>query len=292
MAAGAFCISIDVELAWGIWDRPSPHYFARCAERELEIVAAILALFETYNIRATWAIVSRLLDRAEPAPVASEYGSRIWFAPEVVERIRESTPTQEIGSHSYSHVYFDAAAREQIRAELEAAREVHARNELEFSSFVFPRNLLGHLDLVAASGIKVFRSTDIGWHIDARRFGRLAGRIANLGDKLVPIPPTTVVPKRHANGMVELPTSMLFLGRSGVRRLVHPAVTVWKAKLGLAAARERGETFHLWFHPSNFYDHTEVQLATLGKILRHAATMRDRGQIEVRTMNTYAAPSI
>jgi len=38
MPRGSLCISIDVELAWGIWDKPSLDYHARCAESEERIV--------------------------------------------------------------------------------------------------------------------------------------------------------------------------------------------------------------------------------------------------------------
>jgi hypothetical protein len=81
---------------------------------------------------------------------------------------------------------------------------------------------------------------------------------------------------------------MLFMGRNGLRRAVHPAAVVAKARLGLAAAARSGETFHLWFHPSNFYYETERQLETLAGILRFAAQMRERGEIAVRPMSSFA----
>src|SRR4051812_42189795 len=55
MAMGSLCISIDVELAWGIWDKPSPDYHARCARGELTVVERLLALFDARDIAATWA---------------------------------------------------------------------------------------------------------------------------------------------------------------------------------------------------------------------------------------------
>jgi hypothetical protein len=66
-------------------------------------------------------------------------------------------------------------------------------------------------------------------------------------------------------------------------------VAALKAKLGLTAASRGGGTFHLWFHPSNFYYDLERQLDTLGDIVKTAAQMRDRGEIEIRPMSSYAA---
>jgi peptidoglycan/xylan/chitin deacetylase (PgdA/CDA1 family) len=291
MVRGSLCISIDVELAWGIWDKPSAAYHARCAEREAAIVDALVALFERHRISATWAIVGRLLELDDAAAATTSHGARIWYAPELVERVRGARTPQDIGSHSYAHVYFGATSREALRADLAAARRVHDRHRLPFVSFVFPRNQVAHIDLLREAGVRVFRSVDHGWHAAVRqRLGAGAGRFANLADKMLPIPPAVVHPIiHHVDGedVVELPSSMLLMARNGLRRAVHPASVVAKARLGLAAARRTGGAFHLWFHPSNFYYDMERQLASLGDIVEAAARMREAGQIEIRPMSSF-----
>jgi peptidoglycan/xylan/chitin deacetylase (PgdA/CDA1 family) len=285
VAAGSLCISIDLELAWGTWDKPSADVHVRCAERERDIVGRLVAMFESHDVSATWAIVGRLLDRD------AERSGEIWYAPDLVDKIRGARVEQDIGSHGYAHIYFGSASRDDLRADLEAARDIHGRHGLPFTSFVFPRNQVAHLDLLRAVGIRVFRSVDLGWHIAVRRrLGAVAGRVANLADKMLPVPPAVVEPIEH-DGLVELPSSMLLLARNGLRRAVHPAAIVAKAELGLSRAC-RGGTFHLWFHPSNFYYDTDRQLETLEKIIRRAAHLRDRGQLSIRPMNTFASTSI
>jgi hypothetical protein len=286
MSASYLCISIDLELAWGIWDKPSPEYHARCAAHERAIVARLVEIFETYEVAATWAIVGRLLERQ---PVAAQDNQQIWFAPDLIERIRAARVAQDIGSHSYAHIYFGESSRDQLRADLAAARRVHDANGLPFTSFVFPRNQVAHLDLLREAGVRVFRSVDHGWHIGVReRLGKMCGRVANLADKVLPVPPATVQPITH-DGIVELPSSMLLLGRNGLRRAVHPAALFAKAALGLERARRAGGIFHLWFHPSNFYYDTERQLETLERIVRRACVLRDRGQLAIEPMNSFAA---
>jgi peptidoglycan/xylan/chitin deacetylase (PgdA/CDA1 family) len=293
MPLGALCISIDVEGAWGTWDKPTAAYHDRCARHEAAIVRGLVELFDRFEVSATWAVVGRLLELDESAAKTTSHGAKIWYAPELVERVRAARTPQDIGSHSYAHVYFGSTPREALREDLAAARRVHDRHGLPFASFVFPRNQVGHVDLLRAAGVKVFRSVDHGWHIAVReRLGRNAGRVANLADKVLPVPPAVVQPVAHATEhgtVVELPSSMLLMARNGLRRAVHPAVAALKAKLGLTAASRGAGTFHLWFHPSNFYYDLERQLDTLGDIVKTAAQMRDRGEIEIRPMSSYAA---
>lgn len=287
--AGCLCISIDLELAWGIWDKPSAAYHERCARHESHIVETLLATFDRYDVAATWAIVGRLLDLDRDASSSTLHGERIWYAPDLIERISRARSAQEIGSHSHAHLYFGSTDRERLRADLAAARAVHEQHGLAFDSFVFPRNQVAHLDLLEEAGVRVYRSVDEGWFIDVRdRLGTTAGRVANLADKMLPIPPRAVKPIRRGK-LVELPSSMLLLGRNGVRRLVRPESMVLKARLGLERARRTGDMFHLWFHPSNFYYDTASQLAALASIVRRAASLRDRGEIEIRTMGSFAA---
>ena len=289
---GSVCISIDLELAWGVWDRPSrtnARYHALCAAQESTIVATLLELFDRHGIGATWAIVGRLLERDDRAAASTPHGERIWYAPDLVEKIATARPAHEIGSHSHAHVYFQESDGDTVRADLLAARAIHERHGLSFRSFVFPRNQVAHLDTLREVGLRVFRGDDQGWFVDIkRRLGGTAGRLANLVDKALPIPPAVVTPLERG-GLTELPGSMLLLARSGFRRIVHPAAAIAKARSGLEAASRYGRVFHLWFHPSNFYYETDRQFSVLDRILGRAAHMRDRGEIDIRTMGSFAA---
>jgi peptidoglycan/xylan/chitin deacetylase (PgdA/CDA1 family) len=285
---GSLCISIDVELGWGIWDKPNDDYYRRCAEREERIVRGLLEMFVARDISATWAIVGRLLERDERAINATKYGARIWYAPELVDLVRDAPVSQDIGSHSYAHVYFGEATRDTLRDDLQAARRVHEQHGLPFISFVYPRNQVAQLDLLHDAGIRVFRSVDQGWYMTMRdKVGTNAGRIANLVDKVLPLPPRTVAPRR-VGVLVELPSSMLLFSRKGLRRAIHPRVLLAKARLGMEAASRNGEIFHLWFHPSNFYHDTERQLEVLEDVLDTAATLRKSGRLVIKPMSAFA----
>jgi hypothetical protein len=136
-------------------------------------------------------------------------------------------------------------------------------------------------------GLCTYRGPDYGWHSTAHNINSLLGRTANLADKMLPIPPRPVVPQLH-NGLVNVPGSMLLLGRNGARRFVLPAVSRAKLSMGLARASHTGRVFHLWFHPSNFYYRRLEQLETLDWFLEHAANAAGRGEVDILTMASFA----
>jgi peptidoglycan/xylan/chitin deacetylase (PgdA/CDA1 family) len=289
MARGALCISIDLELAWGCWDRPSAIMYRACAEKERAIVLALLDRFASREVPVTWAIVSRLLDASGGTPVSTEFGPRIWYAPDVVEAILNASPAHDVGSHGFAHLYFRETERERLQEDLQSAQLIHKQHGLPFTSFVFPRNQVAHLDLLAKAGVKVYRGVDAGWHSwTCDRFGKLAGRTANLLDKVLPIPPAVVTPSNGTHGLVVIPGSMLLLARNGLRRLVRPQIAEAKAKLGLRLAARQGRVFHLWFHPANFYWDTDTQLRVLERILDEACAIRERAEIDILTMASFS----
>jgi hypothetical protein len=194
----------------------------------------------------------------------------------------------EIGSHGGRHIYFDRIAAGEARDDLDFAKSVHRAHGLGFDSFVFPRGTVGHLDIVAQSGLRVVRSRDVGLLRSVNHGGRLAARAANFIDQFLPVPPRPSWPQ-PLGGLIDIPGCMQILGRNGPRRFILPQVTRAKLSIGLERAMRAGGTFHLWFHPSNFYHRRDEQLATLAWFLEHAAEQAGRGRLEFRTMGSYAA---
>lgn len=285
VALGAVTISIDLELAWGVWDHLGDDDIRLADEAERPICDALISLFDRHEVPATWAIVGALLDeqgvRSKPGP------ARAWFAPDIVEAISAARSPHEIGSHSGRHIYFDAASEAEAREDIDYARSIHRQHALPFKSFVYPRNSVGQAAVLADAGVKVFRGPDRGIAAAAAKITPVLGRAVNLLEKAVPVAPLTAVPQRAA-GMIDVPGSMLLMGRNGIRRHILPAVTRAKLSAGLARAQRRGETFHFWFHPSNFYYRREEQLATLNWFLERVAVERAEGRLRVLRMADHA----
>ena len=235
----------------------------------------LLGLFRTHELPVTWAFVGRLLD--DSRGFDGLRGDRgCWYAPDLVEAIRDDPVDHEIATHSYGHVYFGESSAEAVRADLMRARAVHEAHGLPFRSLVFPRNQVAHLDIVAEAGIEVFRSVDAGVLQAVSRRAPQLRPLVNLADKALPIAPPVVHPVRRDHGLIELPSSLLLIGRNGLRRVVSPAALRSKLRAGLTRAVETGALFHLWFHPSNFYTGLESQLDVLDDALGRAAELAAR----------------
>jgi hypothetical protein len=285
MTTGKVTLSIDLELGWGVWDTITAEELRLAETAERPICAALVELLDRYQVPASWLVVAALLDeasaRSRPGPASC------WYAPDVIERIVRAKVRHEIGSHGGRHIYFDRISAAQARDDLAFAADVHRAHGLGFESFVFPRGAVGHLDVVAQSGLRVVRSHDVGLLRTANHGGRLAARTGNFIDQFLPVPPRPSWPQA-LGPLIDIPGCMQMLGRNGLRCLILPQVTRAKLRIGLERAQREGGTFHLWFHPSNFYYRRDEQLATLAWFLAHAADEAARGRIEFRTMGSYA----
>lgn len=277
---GSFIISIDYEYAWGLVDRElSPSDIARIRD-EVGITTRLIELFEHHRVPATWAIVGHLLE------VGDHGEDTAWFdARGLITRITASSVGHEIGSHSYAHPLYGEIDREFAKDDIGRAEDVHTKHGLSFRSFVFPRNKEGHHDLLADHGITSFRGLNCAW------YHKLPYRLWPLGSGIDYWLPTahTVIPTVHPSGLVNIPDSLAFLSRKGLKKLLPPFQAIRKICRALDTAAKRGETFHLWFHPSNFSYSTDTQFKILHAVLTHAAELRDRRALDIVTMGEQAS---
>jgi peptidoglycan/xylan/chitin deacetylase (PgdA/CDA1 family) len=305
--SGIFTVSIDLELAWGICDKPIGTTASSALMREREIIQRLLELFSRYHVQATWAVVGHLLldrchwqnERVHPEisrPIVrnekrdwffqhpNHPGDDRWYGRDIVEWIRSASPRQEIGSHSFCHMPYDEAmtAADAVSEDIRRAKELHEALRLPFEVFIFPRNRVGYRPLLAQAGLRAYRGNSHRWY-DSLPFPCIR-RAFNLLSFIVPVTPQTVQPTVDETGMINIPDSMLLFGREGLRRVVSPNALARKAIRGLERAVKRSEIFHLWFHPANFAHAMEGQFAAFETILGHARRLRDAGRLEIRTM--------
>ncbi|MFA4889938.1 MAG: polysaccharide deacetylase family protein [Candidatus Omnitrophota bacterium] len=307
---GTFIISIDTELAWGTFDHGGHKKYKEAYEKYRFIISQVLKLFEKYDIPATWAIVGHLFldschredgvihpDIVRPRhqwfgadwfsldPVTDISSDQIWYGSDIVKMIKEAYPKQEIASHSFCHPVFSDKGCSKETAESDIAKCVRlALNEgIELRSFIFPRNLPGHLDILSKYGFKVFRGQ--GDRYCPLKLPQVIKKMYFLLDDMVATTPPTVLPKAASNnGLIEVPASMLFRFAYGKSRIIAEGMRFRKAKKGIDAAIKRRRIFHLWFHPISFAWKMNLMLAELDAILQYASEKKKDGLLEIATL--------
>lgn len=308
---GAFTLSLDFELIWGTQDVAGPDGFRQaCLFERRRIIDDLLALLHEYEIPASWCIVGHLFldscdgkhaDLKRPAhewmsadwfqhdPGGQEDESSVFLGKSLVEKILACPTKQEVGFHSFSHVIWGdpGCSREAAESEIAACVRAAAWTERPAASFVFPRNRVGHLDVLAEHGIRVFRGPGPRWYERDENPGAL-GRLAHLLEVAMGTPAPTVLPEATPEGLVNLPGSMIYLPAHGIRGLIPVSRRVRRALAGLNDAAERRRVFHLWFHPTNLADHYESMMAGLREVFGRARQLRDAGQLDLRPMGAFA----
>ena len=301
---GVFTLSLDFELLWGTVDLFGPEGFRRACQVERDIVIdRLLDLLVEFDVPATWFTVGHLMlgdcDGKHPEIVRPSHSwhQEDWFrhdpggtereAPEflgrsLVEKILACPVRQEVGCHSFSHVIFGdpGCSREAAASELAASVQAAESLGLKMQSFAFPRNLVGHLDLLREHGFTAYRGPDPQWG-GWDRLPVAMKRLANLWHVLVAAAPPTVVPEMTDSGLWNIPGSMVYFPAHGLRRHIPAGLRVRRAVKGLTAAARQRRIFHLWFHPTNLADQTEEMFCGLRGILEQVRRLRERGELDV-----------
>ncbi|APE95090.1 polysaccharide deacetylase family protein [Halodesulfurarchaeum formicicum] len=297
---GSLVISVDAELGWGFCDYEEPPVSRVDAARTGWRV--LLDILETHEVPATWAIVGHLFLNECDGLHAEHPSVEGWFERErgpwsgrpdlrfgtdLIGEVADGNAAHELACHSFSHVLFGApeTTREIARAELAAAVDAGRSIGVEFESFVFPRNSVGHRDLLAAFGFRSYRGA--GTQSEGR-FRRIVGKLLTMsGHSQLPL----VTPTVDEYGLVDIPPSMYLFGFEDWPRRVTTALwddpIVRMAKRGIdRASREEG-LFHLWLHPNNLQ--TDRDRRRIHRIVAYAAAQRDRSDLRIETMADVAA---
>lgn len=296
---GSVVISIDSELAWGFHDLPDPpESRIRKARRAWH---RAVDLFDTHSIPATWAVVGHLLldecDGDHPDHPAADSGwfdadpggdeatNERWFGSSLVAAISDATVDHELGCHSFSHVLFDRdrITTEIAQAELQRCETIARERGLSFSSFVFPRNVVGFRELLPQYGFRAYRGVaPARWYDDSTVYPLAKFASYTVGSTAPPL----VHPEVDDHGLVNIPASLDLFSLEGPARQLAETVgedpVVRQAKLGIDAAADGSGVFHIWLHPNNLVD--EADFDRLRRVLSYVAEQRDRGRIDVETM--------
>ena len=311
---GTMVLSLDLELAWGQFDKLPVSTLETQSVEERKQIKRLLALLDSYGIPATWAVVGHLMldscsrgcdgqahsdvsphaqyswfpvDWYDFDPCTSALSAPAWYAPDIVEWIRQARVRHEIGSHSFGHIYYgDHECTASVAlADLKAAAEAAARKGFALRSFVFPRNQVGHLEVLKSFGFSSFR----GAEPPLVRCGKgVLQKAVHFLDQLFALRPRAVQAEEVLPGLWNIPGNHFYMSRDGIRKYIPIASRVRKGKRGVDQAVKTGQLYHLWFHPFNLNTDSDEMLSGLEQILSYASRMRAQGLLDILTMDEYA----
>lgn len=317
---GSFVISLDFELGWGTIDKSTAEEYCKTNVAHVpDVVKGMLALFDKYDVKATFATVGLIMlnDKHEaislaPAqkpsyrnPALSPYSdgfiekiktenTKLYFSPELVDQLKNNKHI-EIGTHTFSHYYCweDGQTAEQFEQDIATAIKTAQKRGIELTSIIFPRNQVSrpYLHICTKYGINCYRGNAISFFDQPKNIlHRYKNRIFRLLDTYIKVGRHTPISYEKIDNLeqlVNIPAS----------RLLKPYYEKFAFLENLKLHRIKGEIkhaakynklYHLWWHPHNFGDNVEKNLQNLEIILQYYAKCHKKHGMQSYTMTELA----
>lgn len=317
---GRFVISLDFEINWGVRDQQTLDQYGANLLGVRQAIPAMLALFEEFNLRVTWATVGLLFfkDKAEmlahlptirpqyadanlsPYLVLDQVGENeaadhYHFGHSLIELICR-TPGQEMATHTFCHYYCleRGQTAETFRADLAAAIEVAQEQGLALRSLVFPRNQYNaeYMVICEELGITSYRGNESSWIYKERSEEQqsLYKRGARLLDAYFDLsgPNCHRLEDIARQFPYNIPASRFLRPWSG-RLQALEGLRLRRILRGMEYAARHGEVFHLWWHPHNFGVNIPQNMAVLRRIAEHYRYLHATYGMESQAMGDLAA---
>ena len=259
-------ISLDFEIKWGFYNlkKYSKSYDKNLYESK-NICLLMLEEFKKRKLRATWATVGALglknwdeffsLYKEGPKyenrkliinnKFAKDNDKELFFAPEIINEIIKNQG-QDLGSHSFSHLYCHEKGLTSIDFinELKIVEGIWKEkfNTLPVS-FVFPQNQINFTQHLNKSSIKIWRSNQRIWY--DQKLSKSLKPIARLASLLND---TNIFSMRDFSSEINNSKASIFI------RFNLPEY-FWKMHLSLIKKflkrLKNNDEIHLWWHPHN-----------------------------------------
>lgn len=314
---GTFVISLDFELFWGVYDVLTIEEYKENILGAHDVVLKLLEKFKQYHIHATWAIVGMLYSentkelletfpQVQPSYLQKSLSAYhyilsnpihkqedLFFAPHLIRKI-QTTPLQEIATHTFSHYYTleEGQTKNEFRNDLSLSLQISRNHGSDVKSIIFPRNQINedYLEECFQLGLIAYRGNEDCWiyqiqRNERRRYIKRGLRLLNeyinlFGHQTYPIP-------TGKNLLVNIKSSRFL--RPYVPKLKFlESLRLKRIKDDMTYAAKKGEVYHLWWHPHNFGIYTEKNMEFLEEILKHFSFLNKNYLFRSRNMKEIA----
>ena len=302
---GIFTISLDTELAWGMFDKVDVEKKREEYLKTREVIDELLDLFEKYNISATWAVVGHLfLDRCKKEngikhpdlkrpdydwydkdwfhedPATNIEENPIWYGKDILKKIKNTEPKQDIGSHSFSHLIYSKSGEKVVEDDLRKTVDLAEQEGVDMNSFVFPRNEAGHLNMIKKFGFKIYRCKNNSWFEKNNKLPESIKKIFRLFEEFLSITPP-VAKIKNKSGLIEVGGSQIYRSYDFPWNFLSVSSRIKRARKGIDKVAREGGIYHLWFHPFNLVKNKKDLIEGIEEILKYA---HKNNEVEIMNM--------
>lgn len=316
---GAFVISLDFELLWGVWDVTTKDKYGNHIKGVKEVIPKLLELFSSYDFKVTFATVGFLfaenkeellayLPENKPSYSNQDYNvydrelhligenetdDPFHFGYSLFELLKQSP--HEMASHTFSHYFCleEGQSAEEFDTDIKTAQQIAKAKNIKLTSFVFPRNQLNpeYLAILKNNGIDVYRGNPTSWIYKPRKFTAevLFIRLCRLLDTYLPVSGYNT---HSINSSPDLPVNIpasRFLKPYNKNLAWLESFKLGRIKKEMTRAAEKGELYHLWWHPHNFGINLEQNIANLNELLKHFGYLQNKYGFTNLTMEEAAS---
>ena len=298
--------SIEIELGWGVIQYNNLDVLSQDRKAETEALEQLLDLCDELSIPMTFNVVGHLL-RDSPLTTYDGNHEDGWFddipktgpnkapkfyAPGLVERIKESSVNHEICTHTFTHVECANVPNETLRWELDSVLKAHEDFGLDRPvSLVPPRHSPPPRDILNEYGIEIVRSSR-NRHPELQE---ASNRVQLAQDILTgdhPIKQPRMVDDVIETYCASFPSLTAPFLQSGQRK-PHPGFRVipkivrrrlhkHNLNQSLTAAIERNSNIHFWTHL--WETANGVQWPLIRSFLRNVSESKTKEQFQIKNM--------
>lgn len=288
----AVVVSLDCEGLWGRADQLDRWREQVTMESLTRTYRSLIGLLDAHEIATTFAFVSLFASNLDEidmeldvlnesashrwwtGAVKSELARRRssgWSLPEAVDWAQASG-RHEIASHSCTHIPLlqSLQPHDVAAVELDGVARWAIRRGLDIRTYIFPRNQISSVELLATHDILGFRDAP-------KAKGRFNTGVdeMNIFAKADFAPTSSRVP-------VKIPAGDFMNWRYEIRRVVPAFVTRLRWKHILRDAADNDGVAHLWLHPEDLITgHKQIELLAL--MLGDTREMVARGDLRSLT---------
>lgn len=267
--SGVVTISLELELGWGVHQHDGVDVLSENRQRETETLSRLLSLCDSLDIALTFDVVGHLF-RERPLPSYDGPHPEGWFdhvdgvsgdpdplfyAPDLVAKIRGADVDHEICTHTFSHVECGRVSEDTVRWELERVHDEHQEVGLDLpTSFVPPRHSIPSYEILDTYGLETIRVPDPSVATNRARTRKaleiLSGKHPVLEPKIV-----DGLVESYTTERISLATPLLPSGQQPPHRAFRPLPVSVRQRLHrrslkqmLSTVEKTGSYAHIWSH--------------------------------------------